>query len=227
MPTALITGGSAGLGLALTRALTARAWQVIVDGRNADRLTTATAGLAGITPIAGDVTDPGHRRALLQAVPGSGLDLLVNNASSLGQTPLPRLRSASQAGVEQAYRTNVFAPLQLIQLALPALIAAGGAVVNVSSDAATEAYEGWGGYGSAKAALDQLTAVLAVEEPALAWYCFDPGDMRTELHQAAFPGEDISDRPEPAAVVPGLLALLDSRPTSGRYRAADLLATHS
>jgi NAD(P)-dependent dehydrogenase (short-subunit alcohol dehydrogenase family) len=223
MPTALITGGSAGLGLALTRALSERGWQLIVDGRDAERLRTATAGLPGVTAITGDVTDADHRRALIQAVPRAGLDLLVNNASTLGQLPLPRLSTADLTELDQAYRTNVFAALRLVQLVLPALNRTRGTVLNVSSDAAREPYAGWGGYGSSKAALDQLTAVLAVEEPDLACYAFDPGDMRTDLQQAAFAGADISDRPGPETVAPAVLALLDTRPSSGRYRAAEFV----
>ena len=225
MPTALITGGSAGLGLALLQELSGRGWHLITDGRDADRLTAATQGLAGVTSRPGDVGEPVHRQELVDAIGTNGLDLLVNNASTLGPTPLPRLRDADPTEVEQAYRINVFAPLQLIRLARPALIRARGMVLNISSDAAREPYEGWGIYGSSKAALDQLTAILAAEEPELAWYALDPGDMRTEMHQAAFPGEDISDRPLPQTVVAPILGLLETRPPSGRLQAGQLPTT--
>jgi NAD(P)-dependent dehydrogenase (short-subunit alcohol dehydrogenase family) len=223
MPIALITGASRGLGRATARALAQRGWSLIVDARRAADLTDAMRGLAGAVAVPGDVTDPGHRARLAEAAGRAGrLDLLVNNASRLGPSPQPPLASYRLDELARVYDTNVFAPLALIQLLAAPLAAAAGAVVNVSSDAATEAYPGWGGYGSAKAALDQLTAVLAAEQPSLRWYAFDPGDMRTDLHQQAFPGEDISDRPEPEAVVPALLRLLDERPPSGRYRASDL-----
>jgi NAD(P)-dependent dehydrogenase (short-subunit alcohol dehydrogenase family) len=176
--------------------------------------------------VPGDVTDPAHRDALAAAVDGLGrLDLLVNNASDLGPSPLPPLADVPLAAARRVLETNVLAPLALIQRFLPLLRAHGGIVLNVSSDAAVEAYAGWGAYGSSKAALDQLSAVLAAEEPGLAVYAVDPGDMRTEMHQAAFPGEDISDRPEPEAVVPALLRLIATRPPSGRVRAVDLAGT--
>ncbi|MDT7797952.1 MAG: hypothetical protein QOI78_1385 [Actinomycetota bacterium] len=221
MPVALITGASAGLGKALAAALVSRKWTVIGDGRDASALTAA-AREAGFTPVPGDVADPAHRADLATAA-GPSLDLLVNNASTLGVSPLPPLGRYPLAQLEDVYRVNVFAPLALTQLLLPALTKTGGTVVDVSSDAAVEAYEGWGGYGSAKAALDQLTAVLGAEHPDLAVYAVDPGDMRTAMHQLAFPGEDISDRPLPVTSVPAFLRLLDERPASGRYRAADLL----
>ena len=219
--TALVTGAGRGLGLALARALLAEGWRVVVDARRATHLTDA---LPGAIVVPGDVTEPAHRDALAAAVAGR-LDLLVNNASDLGPSPLPRLADAPLASVRRVYETNVLAPLALTQLLLPLLRASRGTVVNVSSDAAVEAYPGWGGYGSSKAALDQLSAVLAEEEPGLAVYAVDPGDMRTEMHQAAFPGEDISDRPEPGTVVPALLRLIATRPPSGRLRAADLAET--
>ena len=175
-----------------------------------------------MTAIPGDVTDPGHRAEIAAAItPAGRLDLLINNASRLGPSPQPVLRRYPLAELGQVYQTNVLAPLALIQLLAGPLAAAGGTVVNVSSDAAADAYPGWGGYGSAKAALDQLTAVLAAEEPALRCYAFDPGDMRTAMHQQAFPGEDISDRPEPDVAAAALLRLLGERPPSGRYRASD------
>jgi len=223
MPIALITGASRGLGRAAARALAQRGWSLIVDARRADDLADAMRGLADVAAVPGDVTDPGHRAGLAAAVAGAGgLDLLVNNASRLGPSPQPLLRDYPLDELARVYDTNVLAPLALIQLLAAPLTAAAGTIVNVSSDAAVEAYPGWGGYGSAKAALDQLTAVLAAEEPSLRCYALDPGDMRTDLHQQAFPGEDISDRPEPETVVPALLRLIDERPPSGRYRASDL-----
>jgi NAD(P)-dependent dehydrogenase (short-subunit alcohol dehydrogenase family) len=220
--TSIVTGAGRGFGLALTSALAQRGDLVTTCGRDADRLSTATADLPGATALPGDITDPGFRTALVAAA-GDSLDLLVHNAGELGPSPLPALRDYPLDALRGVLETGLLAPLALTQLALPALRRARGTVVVLSSDAAVEAYPGWGGYGSAKAALDQLAAVLGVEEPELRVYAFDPGDMRTEMHQRAFPGEDISDRPEPATVVPALLRLLSERPESGRYRASDLL----
>jgi NAD(P)-dependent dehydrogenase (short-subunit alcohol dehydrogenase family) len=218
-PTALITGAGRGLGLALARALLTDNWRVVVDARRPGR-DLATRLLPGAVVVPGDVTSPAHREALARAV--TSLDLLVNNASDLGPSPLPHLADVPLAAARQVYETNVLAPLALIQQFLPQLRAAHGAIVNLSSDAAVEAYPGWGVYGSAKAALDQVTAVLAAEEPAVAVYAVDPGDMRTQMHQAAFPGEDISDRPAPETVVPALRHLIAARPPSGRFQARDL-----
>jgi NAD(P)-dependent dehydrogenase (short-subunit alcohol dehydrogenase family) len=227
-PVALVTGGSKGLGLALARALAARGWRLVVDARGADPLRRARDELSAETDVIavpGDVAEPAHRRELAAAVDRLGrLDALVNNASALGPSPQPQLADYRLADLERVYAVDVLAPLALTQLLLPRLRASGGVVLNVSSDAAVEAYPGWGGYGSAKAALDQLTAVLDVEEPAVRVYAVDPGDMRTDLHQQAFPGEDISDRPEPEAAVPGLLQLLEGSLPGGRYRVADLAA---
>ncbi|MBE1498079.1 NAD(P)-dependent dehydrogenase (short-subunit alcohol dehydrogenase family) [Amycolatopsis lexingtonensis] len=220
MPTALVTGASAGLGRALAAALVSRQWTVVGDARDATALSEAAREI-GFTAVPGDVADPAHRAQLAEACPS--LDLLVNNASSLGVSPLPSLKNYPVAELENVYRVNVFAPLALTQLLLPALTASRGTIIDVSSDAAVEPYEGWGGYGSAKAALDQLTAVLGAEHPDLAVYAVDPGDLRTAMHQRAFPGEDISDRPLPSSAVPGFLRLLGERPPSGRYRVADLL----
>ena len=223
MPTAIVTGASRGLGLALAGALADRSWRLVIDARDGVALERAAAGLrdrAEVTAIAGDVADPDHRRALADAA-GPAIDLLVNNASSLGPSPLPPLYAFPLDQLEQVYRVNALAPLALTQLVLPRLVE-GARVVNVTSDAAVEPYEGWGGYGSAKAALEQLSAVLAVEHPALRVYAVDPGDMRTEMHQDAFPGEDISDRPPPEASVPGLLALIEGDLPSGRYAARAL-----
>ena len=225
-PTALITGASRGLGRALAAALAADGWQLVLDARDGDRLVAAVAGFASpdrVTALAGDVADPDHRAALAAAVP-DGLDLLVTNASELGPSPLPPLATLPLAAFERVLAVNTVAPLGLVQLLLPALRRAGGRVLQISSDAAVEAYPGWGGYGASKAALDQLTAVLAAEEPALRVYAVDPGDMATDMHQAAFPGEDISDRPSPESVVPALLRLVTEPLPSGRYRAADLAA---
>jgi NAD(P)-dependent dehydrogenase (short-subunit alcohol dehydrogenase family) len=224
-PTALVTGASKGLGRALATALNDRGWRLVVDGRDAARLTSAVAGLPRpelATAVAGDVADPAHRAALAAAI-GHRLDLLVNNASELGPSPLPRLADLAPGELQRILGVNVVAPLALVQALLPALRSAGGTVLDISSDAAVEAYEGWGGYGASKAALDQLTAVLGVENPELRIYAVDPGDMATDMHQAAFPGEDISDRPAPETVVPSLLALIDGDLPSGRYRAADLV----
>jgi NAD(P)-dependent dehydrogenase (short-subunit alcohol dehydrogenase family) len=223
MTTAIITGGSRGLGLALAADLAADGWHVLVDGRDAERLAAAVADL-DVEAFPGDVADPAHRAALVGAARRhGGLDLLVNNASGLGPSPLPALRDHPLDVLEDLYRVNVVAPLGLVQLALPLLRASGGAIVNVTSDAAVERYVGWGGYGSTKAALEQLGNVLALEEPDVRVWTFDPGDMRTQMHQDAFPCEDISDRPEPATVVPALRRLLVERPDSGRVRASDLL----
>jgi NAD(P)-dependent dehydrogenase (short-subunit alcohol dehydrogenase family) len=217
MPVALITGASRGFGLAVSRALTDRGWDLVVDARDTDALRAASFG-PSVTVVPGDVTDPGHRADLISAVSRLGrLDLLVNNASALGPSPLPSLADFPHAEFVRVYEVNLLAPQALTQLALQFLTEVDGTVVNVSSDAAVEAYKGWGGYGSSKAALDRLSAVLAVEHPSLRVYAFDPGDMRTEMHQAAFPGQDISDRPEPETVVPALLKLIDDRPASGRY----------
>jgi len=224
-PVAIVTGASRGFGKAVTAALLDRGWTVVADARRAGELKTTAEELKSDRLIAllGDVTDASHRAALLAAATEAGpLGLLVNNASRLGPSPQPALADYPPDELWAVYQTNVFAPLALIQLALPALGANAGVIVNLSSDAAVEPYAGWGGYGPSKAALDHLSAVLSAEVPAVAVYAFDPGDMRTEMHQAAFPGEDISDRAEPESVVPALLRLLDTRPAAGRYRAADL-----
>ncbi|MCU1615900.1 MAG: Short-chain dehydrogenase/reductase [Frankiales bacterium] len=224
IPTALITGASRGLGRALAAELNGRGWRVVADGRDADRLATTVSALPNpylVTAIPGDVADAAHRRALATAV-GERLHLLVNNASDLGPSPLPRLADLAPDRFTQILIVNTVAPLALLQELLPALDRARGRVLGISSDAAVEAYEGWGGYGASKAALDQLTAVLAVERPELRIYAVDPGDMATDMHQAAFPDEDISDRPAPETVVPALLRLVTGELPSGRYRAAEL-----
>ncbi len=221
-PTALVTGASRGLGAALAEALNRRGWRLVVDGRDPDRLAAGVAALPRpdlVTAVAGDVADPAHRAALAAAVPGR-LDLLVNNASELGPTPLPRLADLPPTALERVLAVNTVAPLALVQAVLPALERARGVVLDVSSDAAVEAYEGWGGYGASKAALDRLSAVLAVEHPGLRVYAVDPGDMATDMHRAADP--DATGLPEPATVVPALLRLLDGDLPSGRYLAAEL-----
>ena len=220
MPTGIVTGASRGLGLELARALDERGWRLIVDARGGDVLEDATAGLRNVTAIAGDVTDPGHRRALVDAA-GDRIDLLVNNASLLGPSPQPALADYPLETLRDVYEANVIGPLGLLQLALPRM-PDGAAVLDITSDAGVEPYEGWGGYGSSKAALEQLTAILAAEHPSLRVYWVDPGDMNTQMHQDAFPGEDISDRPPPEESVPGLLALIDGSLPSGRYQAREL-----
>ena len=222
MSTAVVTGASRGLGRALSQALVARGWNLVVDARDADALHVAWAREPRVTEIAGDVADPAHRRALVEAA-GERIDVLVNNASVLGPSPQPELREYPLGELRRVYEVNVLAPLALVQLALPRL-AHGARILNITSDAAVEPYEGWGGYGSSKAALDQVTAILAAEHTDLRVYAVDPGDMRTRLHQEAFPGEDISDRPPPEKSVPALLALLEGELPSGRYRAAELAA---
>jgi NAD(P)-dependent dehydrogenase (short-subunit alcohol dehydrogenase family) len=221
MPTAIVTGASRGLGLALSRALAERGWRLVIDAREAGPLEAAAAGLTGVTALPGDVGDPSHRRALVEAA-GDRIDLLVNNASLLGPSPQPALADYPLDVLEAVYRVNVIAPLALIQLALPRL-ADDARIVNVTSDAAVEPYEGWGGYGSSKAALEQLTAILAAEHPSRRVYAVDPGDMNTRMHQEAFPGEDISDRAAPEERVPGLLALIEGELPSGRYAAGALM----
>ena len=217
----IVTGASRGLGLALVRALVEREWRLVVDARGADALERAVAGLEGVVAIAGDVTDPGHRRALVEAA-GDRIDLLVNNAGALGPSPQPELAEYPLAELARVYDVNVFAPLALVQEALRRL-APGAAILDITSDAAVEQYAGWGGYGSSKAALEQLTAILAMEQPQLRVYSVDPGDMRTQTYQEAFPGEDISHLPLPEESVPGLLALIEGTLQSGRYRARDLV----
>jgi len=225
MPVAIITGASRGLGLALANALAEAGWDLVVDGRDAAALAEAAAVIQrDVTVLPGDVTDPAHRLALVAAADRlGGADLLVNNAGILGPSPQPRLADYPLDTLREVYEVNVLAPLALAQLTLPGLRSRGGAVVNVTSDAAVEAYEGWGGYGSAKAAVEQASRILAAEEPAVRVWWVDPGDLRTRMHQEAFPGEDISDRPEPSTVVPAFRRLVESRPPSGRVRLADLL----
>ena len=210
IPNVIVTGGSRGLGLAFAGVLRDAGWNVVTDGRS----SSDTPGY-----LRGDVTDPAHRAALIAAVPS--LDLLINNAGTLGPSPLPSVSSLSPDALRDLFETNIVAPLALTQLALPLLAASHGVIINVTSDAAVEAYEGWGGYGASKSALERLGAVLGVERSDVTVWQVDPGDVRTKMHQDAFPGEDISDRPLPAAVAPALLGLLAKRPPSGRHRLAD------
>lgn len=224
MPTAIITGASRGLGLALARALAERGWSLVLDARGGDALQAVAEELSPTTQvvaITGDVADAGHRDELVTAAHAlGGPDLLVNNASLLGPSPQPQLADYPLEVFREVYEVNVTAPLALIQRALPLLAQSPqGRIVNVTSDAGVEGYEGWGGYGSSKAALEQLSKVLAAEHPALRVWWVDPGDMNTQMQQEAFPGEDVSDRPPPEDSVPGFLRLLDEDPPSGRYQA--------
>jgi NAD(P)-dependent dehydrogenase (short-subunit alcohol dehydrogenase family) len=214
MPTAIVTGASRGLGLALARALAERGWRLVIDAREPGPLHQAAAELPNAVALAGDVAAAAHREALVAAA--GEVDVLVNNASILGPSPQPALEDYPLDVLEDVYRVNVLAPLALIQLARPKT------VLNLTSDAAVEPYEGWGGYGSSKAALDHISAILAVERHDLRVYAVDPGDMNTRLHQEAFPGEDISDRPPPQDSVPGLLRLIEGDLPSGRYQAKAL-----
>ena len=244
---AVITGASRGLGLALAHGLAADGFHLIVDARDGAALRAAMAGVGGpalghlsgqtgavgrpsgqtdsvVTAVPGDISDPQHRADLAEAaIRRGGADLLVNNAGTLGASPLPALADYPIGELRTAFEVNVLAPIALTQLLLPSLRARGGAVLNITSDAAIEAYAGWGGYGAAKAALEQASNVLAAEENVLRVWWVDPGDLRTRMHQDAFPGEDISDRPLPETVIPALRWLISERPPSGRYRAAELL----
>ena len=230
MSTAIVTGASRGFGLALAIELARAGWDLVIDARDESDLESASAavddaGSGDIIAIAGDVTDPRHAALLVDAaIEAGGFSLLVNNASLLGPSPQPRIGDYPLDVLQAVFATNLLAPLRLIQLSLPHLRPSGGTVVNITSDAAVEGYEGWGGYGSSKAGLEQLSNVLAAEEQDVTVYWFDPGDMNTRMHQEAFPDEDISDRPLPETRVPALIRLLEERYPSGRYQAADLLA---
>ncbi|MEP6665000.1 MAG: SDR family NAD(P)-dependent oxidoreductase [Nocardioidaceae bacterium] len=229
MSTALITGASRGLGREIALALAQRGWRLVVDARTSSDLAATAdelrrAGAAEVAAIVGSVAEPDHREALTEAVDElGGLNLLVNNASMLGPSPQPPLATYPLDKLEEVYAVNVFAPLALTQELLPRLRAGRARILNITSDAAIEPYDGWGGYGSSKAALNQWTAILGAEESDVLVYAFDPGDMRTVMHQEAFPGEDISDRPEPFTVVPAVLRLVDEQLPSGRYRVSALL----
>src|SRR5919112_1129001 len=226
--TALITGASRGLGLALARTLAGGGWTLIIDARGKEALESARAELSRdtrVVAIPGDVTDPEHREDLAEAArEAGGVDALVNNASILGPSPQPDLLDYPLDALEEVYSANVISPLALIQ-AVRAELKQGARIINVTSDAAVEPYEGWGGYGSSKAALEQLSNILAAENPELRVYRVDPGDMRTQMHQEAFPNEDISDRPLPEESVPGFLELLTGDLPSGRYEARTLAAS--
>ncbi|WP_152365328.1 SDR family oxidoreductase [Microlunatus speluncae] len=224
MPNAIITGGSAGLGRALTTELLGAGFTVTITARTADALAATAADLGGrVRQLAGDVTDPDHRDRLVALAAADGpVDVLINNASELGGSPQPQLRDLDRATFERILAVNLVAPLELINSARPHL-APDATIINISSDAAADHYEGWGGYGASKAALDHLTLTLAAEEPDRRWYAIDPGDLRTAMHQAAFPGEDISDRPLPETITPAFLQLIRDRPASGRYRATELI----
>ena len=226
MKTALITGASMGLGRALSQGLASEGWGLVIDARTPGPLQEAAEDLGRITQVVavpGHIADAKHRAALVEAAAGlGGLDLLVNNAGILGPSPQPRLEAYPLDVLAEVYAVNVIAQLGLVQAALPLLEASRGRILNVTSDAAVEPYPGWGGYGSAKAAFEQLSAVLAAEHPDLRVWWVDPGDMRTRMHQDAFPGEDISDRPRPEDTVPTLVELIESDLPSGRYRVAEL-----
>jgi NAD(P)-dependent dehydrogenase (short-subunit alcohol dehydrogenase family) len=226
MPTALLTGASRGLGRALARSLAADGWRLVIDARTGSELDAAAAELSAaggqVVALPGDVADPAHR-LVLAAAAGDRLDLLVLSASTLGELPLPPLSTCDIDALRQVFEVNAVAPVALLQLVLPALRAAAGTVVAVSSDAAVEGYPGWGAYGASKAALDQFARVFAAEEPGVAVYAVDPGEMRTRMLADALPGEDIGDRPEPEAVVPALRRLVETRPPGGRYVAAEFL----
>ena len=226
MRVAIVTGASRGLGLALARALADQGWALVIDGRGRPALSSVEHELESITKvraIPGDVAHERHRLDLIEAADEmGGADLLVNNAGILGPSPQPPLARYPLDVLRQVLEVNLLAPVRLVQLALAQLERHHGVIVNVTSDAGAEPYPGWGGYGAAKAALDQISAVLGVEHPDLRVYALDPGDMRTQMHQAAFPSEDISDRPLPEESVPGIMALLGQRPPSGRYLARDV-----
>jgi NAD(P)-dependent dehydrogenase (short-subunit alcohol dehydrogenase family) len=225
MAVAIVTGASRGLGLSLARELAREGWKLVVDARGAEDLHRAARDLGDVVALAGDVAESAHRHALVEAA-GDHVDLLVNNASLLGPSPQPELDRYPLEELERVYRVNVLAPLSLCQLVVPRM-ADGSCILNITSDAAVVPYAGWGGYGSAKAALEQLTAVLGIEHPRLRVYAVDPGDMRTRMQQDAFPGEDISDRPPPEQSVPGLLTLIGGTLPSGRYRAADMVSVQA
>jgi NAD(P)-dependent dehydrogenase (short-subunit alcohol dehydrogenase family) len=224
--TALITGASRGLGLALARGLAKQGWQLIIDARGEAALKDAyweLSGLTKVTAVAGDVNDMAHRRALVASARAlGGLDAVINNASFLGPSPQPELLDYPLPTLAEVFQANVIAPLAVIQ-AVHRTFKPGARIINVTSDAAVEAYEGWGGYGASKAALEHLSAILAAENPTWRVYWVDPGDMRTQMQQEAFPGEDISDRPLPEVSVPGLIALLEGDWPSGRYQARTIL----
>jgi NAD(P)-dependent dehydrogenase (short-subunit alcohol dehydrogenase family) len=228
--TAIVTGASRGFGFAVAGELSRAGWNLVIDARTGTDLERAASSLSApgvmVRAIAGDVTDPAHALALVEAGRELGaLAAVINNAGILGPSPQPRLADYPLPVVDDLVQVYLIAPLRLTQLALPDLRFHGGAVINVTSDAAVEAYEAWGGYGAAKAALEQMSKVLAVEEPEISVYWLDPGDMRTQMHQEAFPGEDICDRPLPETRAPAVVRLLEGRPPSGRYTVETLMET--
>jgi NAD(P)-dependent dehydrogenase (short-subunit alcohol dehydrogenase family) len=228
MKNALITGASRGLGLALAHQLAQNGWGLIIDARGKKALEQAREELSAKTKviaISGDVTAESHRKKLFKAAQElGGVDLLMNNASLLGPSPQPQLLEYPLDALEDVYRANVVAPLALIQT-LHSALKPGACIINVTSDAGVEAYSGWGGYGSSKAALEHLSHILAEENPSLRIYWVDPGDMRTRMQQEAFPDEDISDRPLPEESVPGLMVLIEGKEPSGRYRAREVIGS--
>ena len=231
MKVAIVTGASKGLGRALARGLAERGWSIVIDARGAedlegakDELLSAAGPGSSVVAIAGDIASPAHRHELVQAARRLGsLDLLVNNASTLGQSPLPKLVDYELDSLRDVFEVDVLAPLALVQEAIGLLQRSDRPrLLNITSDASIEHYEGWGGYALAKAALDHLSGTLGAEHPDLRSWAVDPGDLRTDMHQQAFPGEDISDRPLPGTVVPNLLALIESELPSGRYKASEI-----
>lgn len=224
---AIVTGASRGLGLALCEALAERGYRLVVDARDGAALRAATEPLRRRTEleaVAGDIADADHRAELVdRAGRLGGCDLLVNNAGIIGASPLPAVADYPLDDLRRALEINVIAQVGLIQVALPSLRQRGGSLINITSDAAVEPYQGWSGYGAGKAAMEQVSNILAAEESNVAVWWVDPGDIRTRMHQQAFPAEDISDRPLPESVVPGFVRLVTERPPSGRFRASDLL----
>jgi len=226
--TALITGASKGFGLALAEALAQKGWQLIINARNAKTLLSTQRHLEQFTTVAaisGDVRDEIHLLQFAEKLEALDwkLDLVVNNASTLGASPQPALLDYHMDTLHQIFHTNVLAPISLLQKVKPFLTRT-AKIINLSSDAAANAYEHWGGYGASKAALDHISRTLEVENPNLQVYALDPGDMRTDMHQAAFPGENIEDRPLPTTVaVPAALELILGSHPSGRYAAGELV----
>lgn len=223
--TALITGASRGLGLALAHALAKRGWNLIIDARGDAALQAAYNDLSPrtrITAVVGDIRHKAHQEALAVAARASGgVDVIINNAGTLGPSPQPPLLDYPLDTLSEVFAVNVVAQLGILQAIRPYL-PANPRIINISSDAAVEAYPGWGGYGASKAAFEHLSAVLAEENPDWRVYWVDPGDMRTQMQQDAFPSEDISDRPLPEASVPGFLTLIEGELPNGRYQARAL-----
>jgi NAD(P)-dependent dehydrogenase (short-subunit alcohol dehydrogenase family) len=235
MKVAIVTGASKGLGRALAEGLVERGWSLVIDARGAELLKSTEEDLrsklfdgAALVAVAGDISAAAHRSELVEAARQlGGLDLIVNNASTLGESPLPPLIDYPVDSLRHVFEVDVLAPLSLVQESIGLLKSADRpSVLNVTSDASIEHYERWGGYGLAKAALDHLSATLAVEDHALRVWVVDPGNLRTDMHQQAFPGEDLSDRPLPESVVASLVALIESDLPSGRYRASEITAVH-